>query len=805
MVVLSSNGAQVLARVQVQAQSDGQILTNLNGQEEVRDIFKTLAEEANKIPREIAIEEQVAQIQDAFAAEFRSAGYLVQILPAGDVELKFEMDLTTGRSVGRQTALHKYAEPIGDIGRAMQKSLDNMFIQDRDELTQAITRDLKVGSHEEAGQAILNARAGFAFRVPPDLALLDALEQVNVTRLSSEAGRIVLWCRIHTATRLGKYDSAGRDAESLLERLTELEHSERANLLNVRAMAAADRGDVESALSIWRDLTKTADGLDAKLRGWTWRNYSKALNVHDPEARRAARLAADAFLEAGEKREAASSLMHLSHLLEHDSPEEAIQQLDDMLNIMSQSGVLGDELRASIFHIKGGKYLALGSNSLGFAAAKEAVNLRRGVTGAEGSLVSSLHLAATFADSLNDPQAAELEREAEELDAEIKSPRFEVARRIERLGEQFDRAEADSLLEYVKVLDEPELHAGAEVIVATTDPSLTAGAKLQRLESVLRVLDERSVQPAGKQPAMLAIAYVLRDEKEFQRAAVWIRRALDSNPMDLAVGPLLVDTLWQAEDWGGAAIFLRKEIDRLGSKPGLLAAYGRSLLEAGDLDAAVRAFTQALKVVDGDGAGKAYLEKLRNQALDLGGTSGKPSIGPTETAPVLRGEVEQALKDFARFIAADKRMRFWTKDEDGDYEWVSHPEQRAQDLLHTFLKARFQDRISVFEEVGAGAGRLDLILRFSGGLSAICELKMCGFGYSSTYAAEGNDQICHYMENRNVHLGYLVVHDARLNGYAQPLRAAAEDGADTVEEIFVDVRPRVSARSRPASPDKEPE
>jgi hypothetical protein len=82
---------------------------------------------------------------------------------------------------------------------------------------------------------------------------------------------------------------------------------------------------------------------------------------------------------------------------------------------------------------------------------------------------------------------------------------------------------------------------------------------------------------------------------------------------------------------------------------------------------------------------------------------------------------------------------------------------------------------------------------------------MCGFGYSSTYAAEGNDQIRHYMENRNVHLGYLVVLDARLNDYAQPLRAAGADGADTVEEIFVDVRPRVSARSRPASPDKEPE
>ena len=63
---------------------------------------------------------------------------------------------------------------------------------------------------------------------------------------------------------------------------------------------------------------------------------------------------------------------------------------------------------------------------------------------------------------------------------------------------------------------------------------------------------------------------------------------------------------------------------------------------------------------------------------------------------------------------------------------MENPEKRAQDLLHTFLKATFLDRINVFEELDAGAGRLDIYLQFQGGLSVILELKMCGHVYSST-------------------------------------------------------------------------
>ena len=103
------------------------------------------------------------------------------------------------------------------------------------------------------------------------------------------------------------------------------------------------------------------------------------------------------------------------------------------------------------------------------------------------------------------------------------------------------------------------------------------------------------------------------------------------------------------------------------------------------------------------------------------------------------------------------------------------------------------------EEIGSGAGRLDISLKLEGGLACILELKMCGAGYSSTYAQSGEDQIRHYMENENAHLGYLVVFDARSSDFGKPLIDARDTGADTVVEMRIDVRPEVMRRHRKPS------
>jgi hypothetical protein len=129
-------------------------------------------------------------------------------------------------------------------------------------------------------------------------------------------------------------------------------------------------------------------------------------------------------------------------------------------------------------------------------------------------------------------------------------------------------------------------------------------------------------------------------------------------------------------------------------------------------------------------------------------------------------------------------------DKKGKHDWASAPEGLAQDLMHGFLRARFGDRVEIFPELDTGAGRVDLYMKFEGGLSIVVELKMSGGRYSSPYAAAGEKQIHHYMDNRKTHLGYLVVVDGRIERFGEKLLSLIHP-THTVVEKLIDVRPVV--------------
>ncbi|MDV2442148.1 hypothetical protein QR665_22455 [Acinetobacter gerneri] len=64
------------------------------------------------------------------------------------------------------------------------------------------------------------------------------------------------------------------------------------------------------------------------------------------------------------------------------------------------------------------------------------------------------------------------------------------------------------------------------------------------------------------------------------------------------------------------------------------------------------------------------------------------------------------------------------------------------------------------ESILAG-GRIDLIVNILGN-EFIIELKMCGNGYSKTYAEGGFEQLKSYMTNRNATRSYLIIFDSRV-------------------------------------------
>ena len=330
---------------------------------------------------------------------------------------------------------------------------------------------------------------------------------------------------------------------------------------------------------------------------------------------------------------------------------------------------------------------------------------------------------------------------------------------------------------------------------ATIDPSLKDDARLGLLEENLALLGTRPREGLMKQPLRLAIAKQLERAGHVDRSELWYRRVLEDDPFDVEALQLLLNNLWNREKWGDAATMLARQIAICGAWPNLTFAYGKSLFMAGSLSEAITALTQAANQFEDDNALKKIALDLREQALKSGAVPIVHAVKLDEPSPrpVTVEELAEDLREFSLFIKAFKRMGFWRL-ENRIHKWIEQPEQHAQDLLHTHMKARLQERVQIFEEVDSGAGRADILIQLAGGLSVIVELKMCGPGYSSSRASVGGIQLIHYMQNLSTQLGFLLVFDARKRDMGSSVLMTSDAGCATIEEMFVDVRPVVTER-----------
>jgi tetratricopeptide (TPR) repeat protein len=739
--------------------------------------------------------EQAAPDVPALTEALRKIGFIVEQLPDGDYSLNVQIDLKRGMIFGTNEAKHELAPKDDSLGRKILEALATKMSTAFDAIAVEIDGLADAGKHAEAFLALKRFITEGAFGRPGER-FLQSLLGIDVAQLSSDDRRLVRNARMEVANGLKRFDILGAEADAILSEYdSELDPQQRASLRMGIALRASHRGNKETAIAIWRSLVKEPSDLPAEGRGWAWRNISMDLSAGDPEAKTASKRSADAFLEAGNKDEAGRSLMGLVNILMKEDPAAAVATLNEIIELIDKEGLANRYVQGAALHARANRLAALHQHENAYRDATEAVALRRGLLGAETELVSSLHLAAIEARHVGavDTSVA-FETEANKLTDEAGLSHFQLAHRVVALSRDFDATAAAELLRDAEAEGNAEVAASVHVFRATLDPALSDSERLEMLEATLGRLRDAKQDRAIMQPVQMAIGQQLIRMGHPDRAVKWFRDILASNPLDQSARNFMIDCLWQTGQWDEATKFLRQQLDLAGNMPGLLFAYGKSLFGAGDLSGAVTALTESLKLVGNNADLKKAATELRDQALDLGGTIQPARTTPPKDEPVTREEFEEALGEFGKFISGIKRMEFWDL-KDKDYEWIPSPERQAQNFLHIYLKARFQDRVDLFEEVGAGAGRVDLFVRLIGGLSIVVELKMCGFRYSTPYAAVGEDQILHYMDNRKTHLGYLVVLDARLDKNGGKLLSGST-GQHTVIEVLVDVRPRVGRKKK---------
>jgi tetratricopeptide (TPR) repeat protein len=732
---------------------------------------------------------------DALAQLLTSEGYSVERLPDGDHQVQFQIDLKTGSVVGTHAPMHELA-PQDDIGRRVFEAIAGGLSKFADELADEIDKRMAGGDNEGIAAEVKRGLDQGLFGLKLTRRLMDALMRVDVAALSPTDRRIVRDGRLVTAQQLRRFDIAGAEADFIISEDTgTLTPEQIATLRMTSALGALRRGRRETALMIWRELLKDPSHLGAEGRGWALRNISHTLPDDDPEALRDAQLSSDAFLEAGNKIEAGQSLMRVANILMNTEPREAVKKLNEMVAVLEKEGLLDRRIRGAALQARANRLAKLHQHEDAFRDAVEAVEMRRGLLGAEGELISSLHLAALEARIGGDTEKADAyATEAESLTAKLKIPHFQLAERVTALVTAFDAKAAGDLVRDAEAAGNLEIVAAVRVIEATMDQSLTDMQRLERLEETYTNLNVGGAAEPLLHPVSLGLAKQLIKMGQFQRAVEWLRKILTRDPLDNLASVDLVNCLWKIEKWGDAAIFIKRQLDLRGEHPVMLYAYGRSLFESGDFSGAINALTRSLTLAQGNRQLKARVRKLRDRAYELVGAIVPARPPKPDDAPITRPEFEAALDAFGKAVSAMRRMAFWGKKRnDGQRPWTEKPERKAQDLLHMYLQAKFGQRVEPFEEIVAGAGRIDLYLKFAGGLSIVVEIKMCGGSYSSAYAAAGEQQLTHYMENKGTKLGYLLVFDGRTRDFGKRVLSGRRSGF-TVIERFVDVRPRVGRK-----------
>jgi len=145
--------------------------------------------------------------------------------------------------------------------------------------------------------------------------------------------------------------------------------------------------------------------------------------------------------------------------------------------------------------------------------------------------------------------------------------------------------------------------------------------------------------------------------------------------------------------------------------------------------------------------------------------------------------LSKCLDEFGLFISSEMRMSFWQK-KNAKHEWINYPERHAKQLLRSYLAGRYGLNFRIFEEINAGAGRIDIYIVTLQNEKAIIELKMCGNRYSRNYAKHGIKQLVHYMQNKDVHNGYLLIFDSRQKDFSSGFDANENE----ITTQFIDVR-----------------
>lgn len=500
--------------------------------------------------------------------------------------------------------------------------------------------------------------------------------------------------------------------------------------------------------------------------------------------------AREAFLLNGLQREYINTTMKLIYFYKHyDLKGKRIKELFDEI---SQKGIKELGMKNNILHEKAEYLNLIGENDEALKCIWTILDGYDKSFGEEEKRLASIELGILISNQNQDLDALKKLREIKD---------FQV-RRLKLNNSQYEaymqRAEIASILMEKRFNDlgNLDLKKGNNeydwliCVIKSLASDITVEDRIEYLEEALHIVEEKYYSNPDSLELIyfrFALEYVNIDIEE---GIGWAEKALNLNPFNLEVMKIYSECLIKIEDWERLLSFYQKQEELwVEDDINIEWALGQIYYK---MEKYNEAFKYLSKVREDIPEAKKYFDNVINYLVD-----NNKEI-PYEKKEIVKNqshsisEVYDTLFYFSKYVSSEMRMSFWAYDRDKKKNiWIKNPEEHGKQLLQTFMKAKFGDDIEIFPECIIGAGRIDIYIILKNNIKVTIELKMCGGGsYSTNYALEGFEQLNHYMKQKSVHVGYLVIFDGRTRDYSKDIPESIYRDGMNFNSIVIDVRPK---------------
>lgn len=747
--------------------------------------------------------------EESIISRLRENGY--GIVPTEEGQYKMQIVMTSkGANIAKSTPSTEIDnKEIGEsVGRNVLFNLKNDSIKKACKIAENIQNLVLVGNHNEAAEVVLSSDISmiqyFGDELPKHL--IKSIFSIDMDRVNKEIIKQFLLNRIAIGQQYYKYDDVSniceQDAKWLLENKVELEPEVRFNLRLAIGNALASQKLWASAENNYFLALQYADEVSSSSKAWAYYNTGNVLynQCRFKESLKKYCLAGDLWLSDGNVEQAI--VAYIKNVRSAEDRKQALLDINEVIlhvNNGKEDNVSSIDLANILGYLFFHKAEIL--NDLGKTYEVEQALLksyenRKDILGIESQTRATLAFLEIVCKSLGKfDESMEWHNKWLKLRQYDNEENLELKEKIINIldNNEYSSTKFECLENEIK-------NTGDNLLLFSYYVTNSAKICINNPNKALELLDTAINLDFHGKSEEIYVAYQMYAEimrqigRDFE-AYEYLKKAFEANPYEKTLYPPLIIYTQKFSNEDDRYKFAHKwsEIEEGNPIPWII--LGSCYEKITRNKDAFKAYKKALELAPNEGGNiNKCIDRVMNKIIESSEQDTRNILRATdfldsqqnEESLTIEKKIFDYLCEFKKTVEKYNTQNFW-KYENGKTKWISRPEKQAQILLLLYLRSVFNPNVEVLEEVIIGEGRMDIYIIIPPGIKIIIELKMCGVGYSSSYAQGSVEQIVAYMEKKECSIGFVMIFDARRRDQAKGFDEVYKLNNKSIKTIIVNV------------------